>query len=100
MKLIAIATAGGDAPGMNAAVRSAVRKVVSEDLRVLGFERGYPGILANESRPLDERTVGGTIHIGGTFLKTSRADLLHALYKWGCVTTQHYHQTTSGFFSI
>ncbi len=74
MNLLGIATTGGDAPGMNAAVRAAVRKAVANGLRVIGFERGYAGILANESRFLDGRTVSGIIHLGGTFLKTARAD--------------------------
>jgi 6-phosphofructokinase 1 len=71
---IGIATTGGDAPGMNAALRAAVRTAAANGLRVIGFERGYAGILANESRPLDARAVGGIIHLGGTFLKTARAD--------------------------
>ena len=71
---IGIATTGGDAPGMNAALRAAVRTAVANGLRVIGFERGYAGILANESRLLDARTVGGIIHLGGTLLKTARAD--------------------------
>ncbi|MGQ9543913.1 MAG: 6-phosphofructokinase [Candidatus Bathyarchaeia archaeon] len=74
MRLIAVATTGGDAPGMNAAVRSVVRTAVSRGLKVIGFTRGYAGILAGESIPLDKRSVGGIIHEGGTFLKTSRAD--------------------------
>jgi 6-phosphofructokinase 1 len=74
MKSIAIATTGGDAPGMNAALRAVVRKAVSENLKAIGFERGYAGLLANEYRVLDARSVGGIIHIGGTFLKTSRAE--------------------------
>jgi len=74
MKVLGIATTGGDAPGMNAAVRAAVRTAVANGLRVVGFERGYAGILANESRFLDARSVSGIIHLGGTFLKTARAD--------------------------
>jgi len=74
VNLLGIATTGGDAPGMNAAVRATVRTAVVNGLRVIGFERGYAGILANESRFLDGRTVSGIIHLGGTFLKTTRAD--------------------------
>jgi 6-phosphofructokinase 1 len=74
LDVIGIATTGGDAPGMNAALRAAVRTAVANGLRVIGFERGYAGILANESRPLDARAVGGIIHLGGTFLKTARAE--------------------------
>jgi 6-phosphofructokinase 1 len=74
MDLIAIATTGGDAPGMNAAIRAAVRNAVSKKLRIVGYQRGYTGIMTNEFMPLDERKVGGIIHEGGTFLKTSRAE--------------------------
>ena len=50
MDVIGIATTGGDAPGINA-----VRTAAANGLRVVGFERGYAGILANETRPLDAR---------------------------------------------
>jgi len=73
MNLIAVATTGGDAPGMNAAIRAVVRAAVVRNLKVIGFERGYAGILANESRFLDARGVGGIMHQGGTILRTSRA---------------------------
>jgi len=74
LNVLGIATTGGDAPGMNAAVRAAVRIAVANGLRVIGFERGYAGIIANDSRFLDARSVSGIIHLGGTFLKTARAD--------------------------
>jgi len=71
VNLLGIATTGGDAPGMNAAIRATVRTAVTNGLKVVGFERGFAGILANESMFLDARTVSGIIHLGGTFLKTS-----------------------------
>lgn len=74
LNLLGIATTGGDAPGMNAAVRATVRTAAAKGLRVIGFERGYAGILDNESRFLDARAVSGIVHLGGTFLKTARAD--------------------------
>jgi 6-phosphofructokinase 1 len=73
-KLIAVATTGGDAPGMNAAIRAVARTAIARKLRVIGFERGYAGLLANEHRLLDARGVGGIMHQGGTFLKTSRSE--------------------------
>lgn len=76
MDLVAVATTGGDAPGMNAAVRAAVRAAAAEGVKVIGFERGYAGLLADEYRFLDARSVGGIIHLGGTFLKTSRAEAM------------------------
>lgn len=71
-----LATTGGDAPGMNAAVRAVVRTAVSKNIEIFGFKRGYAGILANEYDILDARKVGGIMHLGGTFLKTSRAELM------------------------
>jgi 6-phosphofructokinase 1 len=73
-KLIAVATTGGDAPGMNAAIRAVARTAIARKLKVVGFERGYAGLLANEHRFLDARGVGGIMHQGGTFLKTSRSE--------------------------
>ena len=73
---LGLATTGGDAPGMNAAVRAVVRTAVKKNIEILGFERGYAGILANDYDILDARKVGGIMHLGGTFLKTSRAELM------------------------
>ena len=73
---LGLATTGGDAPGMNAAVRAVVRTAVSKNIEILGFERGYEGILTNSYDILDARKVGGIMHLGGTFLKTSRAELM------------------------
>jgi len=71
-----LATTGGDAPGMNATIRAVVRTAVSKNIEIFGFKRGYAGILANEYDDLDARKVGGIMHLGGTFLKTSRAELM------------------------
>jgi 6-phosphofructokinase 1 len=73
-KLIAVATTGGDAPGMNAAIRAVARTAIARKLRVIGFERGYAGLLTNEHKLLDARAVGRIMRQGGTFLKTSRSD--------------------------
>jgi len=72
VKTIGIATTGGDAPGMNAAIRAIVRIAYPRGLRILGFERGFEGLLTNTFRPLNPRTVGGIIHLGGTMLYTAR----------------------------
>lgn len=74
MKIIAILTSGGDAPGMNAAVRSAVRCAVSEGVKVLGVSRGFAGLVEGELYPLNARSVSGIINMGGTILKTARSD--------------------------
>ena len=72
MKRIAIVTSGGDAPGMNAAIRALTRLAISNGLEVLGFIRGWEGILENNYVELDSRAVGGILHLGGTILKTTR----------------------------
>lgn len=65
-------TSGGDAPGMNAAIRAVTRIAYSKDCRVFGFERGWEGLIMNTFRQLTPRSVGGIIQLGGTILHTSR----------------------------
>jgi 6-phosphofructokinase 1 len=72
LKTIGIVTTGGDAPGMNAAIRAVTRIAYSKDLRVLGFERGWEGLLTNTYRELTPRSVGGIVQLGGTILHTTR----------------------------
>lgn len=72
MKKIGILTSGGDAPGINASIRAAVRISHSKKFETVGFERGWEGLINNEVRPLTPRSVGGIIHLGGTILRTSR----------------------------
>ena len=72
MKIIGVVTSGGDAPGMNAAIRGIVRIAYSKDFEVIGFERGWEGLLKNSFRSLTPRSVGGILHLGGTILHTSR----------------------------
>lgn len=71
-KTIGIVTSGGDAPGMNAAIRAVTRVGCSKGLKIIGFERGWDGILTNCFRPLSPRSVGGIIQLGGTILHTLR----------------------------
>jgi 6-phosphofructokinase 1 len=73
MKKIGILTSGGDAPGMNACIRAAVRTAVLNDIKVLGFYRGYEGLIENDSTELTRYDVRNIIHRGGTFLKTARS---------------------------
>ena len=73
MKQIAVITSGGDAPGMNAAVRAVVRTGVDEGWSMFGVRNGYTGLAAGDLFPLGVRDVGGIIHRGGTVLGTSRA---------------------------
>lgn len=72
MKTIGVVTTGGDAPGMNAAIRAVVRIANSKNVEVLGFERGWEGLLTNKFRHLTSRSVGGILHLGGTILHTAR----------------------------
>ncbi len=73
MKRIGLVTSGGDAPGMNAAIRAVTRVAISQGLEVLGFEKGWEGLLTNTFRRLTRRNVGGILHVGGTILRTSRS---------------------------
>lgn len=71
---IAVLTSGGDAPGMNAAVRGVVRSAISAGAEAWGIERGYEGLLERSFRPLNLGSVGGVLDRGGTFLGTSRSE--------------------------
>jgi len=72
MKKIGVLTSGGDAPGMNAAVRAVVRTAVHGGAEVLGIERGYHGLMHGQVRPMGAASVGGIINLGGTILRTAR----------------------------
>ena len=72
MKKIGVLTSGGDAPGMNAAVRAVARAGLSKGMEVIGIERGYVGLLDREFVELNAKTVSGIIQRGGTFLYTAR----------------------------
>ena len=72
MKRIGILTSGGDAPGMNAAVRAVVRKAIFEGMEVYGINYGFAGLVAGDIRRLDVADVGDKIQRGGTFLYSAR----------------------------
>lgn len=73
MKTIGVLTSGGDAPGMNAAVRAVVRTAISLGMNVKGIKRGYNGLMEGDVIDLDARSVSDIIHRGGTFLYTARS---------------------------
>lgn len=73
VKSIAVLTSGGDAPGMNAAVRAVVRTGLSYGMRVLGIQRGYNGLLNGDIVDMNLRSVSDIIHRGGTVLYTARS---------------------------
>ena len=72
-KSIAVLTSGGDAPGMNAAIRAVVRAGISYGMRVLGVQHGYNGLLNGEVVEMNLRSVSDIIHRGGTILYTARS---------------------------
>src|SRR5204863_8521818 len=73
MRRIGLLTSGGDAPGMNAAIRAVVRHALGRSLEVVGIRRGYAGLLAGEVQPLTRAGVANIIQRGGTILGTSRS---------------------------
>ena len=72
MKRVGLVTSGGDAPGMNAAIRGVVRIASSRKFSVLGFKSGWEGLITNSFIPLTPRSVSGIVQLGGTILHTSR----------------------------
>ena len=72
-KTIAVLTSGGDAPGMNAAVRAVVRTAISSGMKVLGVRRGYNGLLHGDFMEMNLRSVSDIIQDGGTTLFTARS---------------------------
>ena len=73
IKKIAVLTSGGDAPGMNATIRSVVRTAITEGMEVVGVIRGYNGLIHGDLRPMHVRSVSGIINLGGTLLYTARS---------------------------
>jgi len=73
VKKIAVLTSGGDAPGMNACIRSVIRACAHYDLEVYGIHRGYQGLIENEIHPMTTSSVANIIQTGGTILKTARS---------------------------
>ena len=72
MRRIAVLTSGGDAPGMNAAIRAVVRTGVANRLEVFGVKNGYEGLINGIFNPLGTRDVGGILQRGGTILGSAR----------------------------
>ena len=73
-KAIAVLTSGGDAPGMNAAVRAVARAALCRGMRVIGVHRGYNGLLNGDVFEMNLRSVSDIIHRGGTILYTARSE--------------------------
>ncbi len=74
MQRIGVMTSGGDAPGMNAAVRAVTRQALNLEMEVMGISRGYSGLIKGEITELTDKDVSGRINRGGTFLFTARSE--------------------------
>jgi 6-phosphofructokinase 1 len=74
MKKIGILTSGGDSSGMNATIRSAMRTALGRKVEVVGFRKGFLGLINNDYIPLDNRSVSGILQRGGTFLQSARCE--------------------------
>lgn len=72
IKTIGVLTSGGDAPGMNAAIRAVVRKAIANGMKVKGIKKGFQGLINEEIIDMDVRSVADTIQRGGTILGTAR----------------------------
>ncbi len=79
IKNIAVLTSGGDAPGMNAAIRAVVRAAVFYKKKIYGVSRGYDGLIENSFVELDSKSVKGILSQGGTILKSARSDLFKTI---------------------
>src|ERR1043165_7143083 len=73
LKKIAVLTSGGDAPGMNAAVRAVTRGALAKGWEAFGVQNGYAGLIADAIKPLAGRDVGGIVQQGGTVLGSARS---------------------------
>ena len=74
IKCIGLLTSGGDAPGMNAAVRAVTRTAIFNGIKVKAIYRGYKGLITGEIREFQTQDVSGIIGRGGTILKTARCE--------------------------
>lgn len=74
MKTIGVLSSGGDAPGMNAAIRAVVRTGIYNNLRVMGIKKGYNGLISGDIYEMNLSSVADIIHRGGTILRTARSE--------------------------
>ncbi len=73
IKKIGVLTSGGDAPGMNAAIRAVIRAAIQYEFEAVGIFQGYQGLINGDIRPMNSRSVSNIINRGGTILKTARS---------------------------
>src|ERR1700741_4580861 len=100
MKKIGLITSGGDAPGMNACIRAIVRTAREEQIDVVGFYRGYEGIIENDFVNLTKSKVSNIIHRGGTILKTARSERFKTLEGLKTATATFDKHELDGFIVI
>lgn len=74
IRRIGVLTSGGDAPGMNAAVRAVTRSAAVRGIEVVGIRKGYNGLIEDDMVPLSSENVSGILHTGGTMLQTARSE--------------------------
>lgn len=74
LQCIGVMTSGGDAPGMNAAIRGVVRTALERGIKVYGVHKGYSGLVAGDWSPMNRASVGNILQTGGTILKTDRSE--------------------------
>ncbi|MEE3363046.1 MAG: 6-phosphofructokinase, partial [Anaerovoracaceae bacterium] len=80
MKRIAVLSSGGDAPGMNAALRAVVRTANTYNIETVGVMRGYEGLIEGDFKLLKNDSVGDIIQYGGTILKTARSERFQSYF--------------------
>jgi 6-phosphofructokinase 1 len=100
MKRIGILTSGGDAPGMNAAVRAAVRAATNRGMTMVGYIDGFSGYVAGEFVELDVRAVGNQIQKGGTFIGTSRCPEFFDPQVRAAAAAQMRHHNVEGLIVV
>ena len=114
IRRIGVLTSGGDAPGMNALIRSVVRSASANDISVLGIRRGYSGLINGDIIEMGARSVDGIIRKGGTMLYTARCkemlteeglhQIRRSVYQDSCLcTSKAYflsHKNTGNFNTL
>ena len=92
VRRIGVYTSGGDAPGMNACVRAAVRAAMANDLEVVGIRRGYAGMIEGDFVEMDGRSVSNILQMGGTILKSARSQRFRET-EWRAVAAENLRAT-------
>ena len=100
IRTIAVLTSGGDAPGMNAAIRAVVRAGIAKGLKVYGVQDGYKGLINGDFMPLGRRDVSGILSRGGTFLRTDRSKEMKTTHGQREALRQLNNQGIDGLIAI